>query len=143
MNDPARRETLGLLLKMSFTVMDRVDVALATYNGETYLPAFLETVAAQRHGSLRVVASDDNSTDRTVNLLEAFEPGRTIVVLNKGVRGFRGNFANAIAHCDAPYIALADQDDAWTPQKIERLMERMKALEALHKGGTPLLVCST
>ena len=48
---------------MEFTELDRVDVALATYNGETYMPAFLETVAAQRHGSLRVVGSDANSRD--------------------------------------------------------------------------------
>ena len=121
---------------------DRVDIALATYNGATYLPAFLETVAAQDHPNCRIVASDDHSSDRTIDLLEAFAPDHTIVVQNKGPRGFRSNFANAIAHCDAPYIALADQDDAWARDKISALLSRMTALEARHGADTPLLVCS-
>ena len=119
-----------------------VDVALATYNGATFLAAFLDTVAAQDHPHLRIVASDDHSADGTAALLAAFAPGHTIVVQNKGPRGFRSNFANAIAHCDAPYIALADQDDAWARDKISALLSRMTALEARHGADTPLLVCS-
>lgn len=122
--------------------MDRVDVALATYNGTTYLPAFLQSVEAQGYPSIRLVASDDTSGDGTADLTRAFRPDSTVQLINTGARGFRGNFANAIAACDAPYVALADQDDVWLPEKIETLVARMKALEARIGAGTPAIVCS-
>jgi hypothetical protein len=41
---------------------------------------------------------------------------------------------------DAPYFMLADQDDVWLPDKIERKLARLKELEAQNGSETPLLV---
>lgn len=122
--------------------MDRVDVALATYKGARFLPEFLQSVAAQSHAAVRLVASDDNSPDETFELLTAFQPERTVAVRNDGPRGFRGNFANAITHSDAPYVALADQDDVWVEDKISTLLARMKTAEARFGPDVPIIVCS-
>jgi glycosyltransferase involved in cell wall biosynthesis len=41
-----------------------IDILLATYNGEAYLPQLLESIFAQSYRSWRIIARDDNSTDR-------------------------------------------------------------------------------
>lgn len=115
---------------------------MATYNGARWLPPFLASVAAQDWPALRVVASDDGSTDDTLAVLESFA-GRAIAVhRNAGRQGFAGNFANAIRHTDARYVALADQDDWWRTDKIARLVATAQALEAEHGVDTPVLVFS-
>ncbi|MFX0091530.1 MAG: glycosyltransferase, partial [Candidatus Hodarchaeota archaeon] len=35
------------------------------------------------------------------------------------------HFARAIAHCQGKYIALADQDDVWLPEKVETLVNNI------------------
>jgi hypothetical protein len=42
----------------------------------------------------------------------------------------------------AAYVACADQDDVWLPEKLTVEMEAMHRLEAAHEAGTPLLVFS-
>ncbi|MGB1235180.1 MAG: glycosyltransferase, partial [Planktomarina sp.] len=49
-----------------------IDVVLATHNGEKYLPAQLNSIAAQVGVDWRIIASDDGSTDQTKAQLERF-----------------------------------------------------------------------
>lgn len=103
----------------------RFSVALATCNGAAYLPALLDSLAAQRLMPFELVASDDASADATVALLEAFAahaPFPVRLLRNPRRLGVVGNFARAMAACGGECIALADQDDVWRADKLERLV---------------------
>ena len=116
-----------------------VDIALATYNGSRYLDAFLDSLAAQTWPSLRVIASDNCSTDETPNILRKFDKLPMTIIINHD-RGIVENFSSAIGAATADYVALADQDDVWEHEKIERLMKRMLEIEARQGSGRPTLV---
>jgi glycosyltransferase involved in cell wall biosynthesis len=107
----------------------RVTVGIATYNGAKYLPEQLDTVFAQTHGNIDVVAVDDGSTDGTVELLEGFARRHPVRVLrNPKNLGLVGNFERVLRECyagGAPFVALADQDDIWRPAKIETLLRHI------------------
>lgn len=107
--------------------MTLVSVALATYNGERYLPELLDSLLAQTHRDLEVCASDDASTDRTVAILEEYaaRDPRVRVVANATNRGYQQNFQVAVRMCRGEYVALCDQDDVWLPHKVERLLSGM------------------
>lgn len=100
-----------------------VSVAMATYNGEKYLREQLDSICSQTYPNLEVVVSDDCSTDGTVRILDEYRsrPGFQCTV-QPSRAGFIKNFESAIASCRGDYIALADQDDIWEPDKIEALL---------------------
>ena len=50
-----------------------LSVAMATYNGERYLREQLDSLLAQTYSNIEIVAVDDASTDRTVELLREYE----------------------------------------------------------------------
>ena len=112
-----------------------VSVALATCNGARYLREQLETVYEQTWPHLEVVASDDASTDGTVEILADYAARRGLrYEVNPRRLGLVGNFARAIALCRGEYVALCDQDDLWKPHRIATLLA--------HLGGSTLIYCS-
>jgi glycosyltransferase involved in cell wall biosynthesis len=107
---------------------NRLSVALATYNGATYLSEFLDSLTAQQQLPHELVVSDDASTDATLAILERFASDATFTVhilRNTTRQGVVNNFARSIAACCGEVIALADQDDVWHPQKLTRLAQAL------------------
>lgn len=101
-----------------------ISIALATCNGARYVQALLDSLATQTHPPAELVALDDASEDGTVAILEAFAASAPFPVRtfrNPERLGVTENFSRAIAHCRGDYIALADQDDAWRPDKLALL----------------------
>ncbi len=100
----------------------RVTIALATYQGARHLQAQLDSLAAQRGADWRLIASDDGSTDGTLDILHAFadaHPGTRIIPGPR--RGATQNFLHLIAHVPAgDWLALCDQDDVWMPDRLAR-----------------------
>lgn len=116
------------------------EIALATYNGARYLPDFLASIAHQTWPALRLVVSDDGSTDGTVALIEGWSAHPASLSRNPGKRGFGHNFTHALAQTRAAYVLLADQDDVWMADKVARLMEKARAIEAERGVEHPVLV---
>jgi glycosyltransferase involved in cell wall biosynthesis len=121
--------------------MDRsqVSVALCTYNGAAFLSEQLDSIAAQTRLPGELVICDDCSTDETVEIVRAFARiARPFVRLkiNESNLGATKNFEQAIGLCQGDVIALADQDDVWKPQKLQRIVE------ALEKSPQCILVFS-
>ncbi|HYH66968.1 MAG TPA: glycosyltransferase family 2 protein [Urbifossiella sp.] len=108
----------------------RLSVALCTFNGERFLPDQLASVRAQDRLPDELVACDDGSTDRTVELLRAFaaeSPFRVRVEVNPTRLGSSDNFARAVSLCTGGLIALCDQDDVWRPGKLATLEAALAA----------------
>jgi glycosyltransferase involved in cell wall biosynthesis len=121
-----------------------IEVALTTYNGELYLAPLLDSLFAQTRQDFTLLVADDSSTDGTRSIVEAYSrryPGRIEQLPGDGSRrGVIANFDRVLARSSADYVFLCDHDDVWLPHKIERSLEAMRALEAGHAAGTPLLV---
>jgi len=95
-----------------------VSVALATFNGEKYLPRQLKSLVQQRSPITELVVSDDGSSDTTVPLLREFAataPFPVHIFQNSQRLGYRVNFMHAAAACTGDLIAFCDQDDVWHP----------------------------
>jgi len=116
-----------------------ISVALATYNGERFLPAQLDSIAAQTVRPAELVVSDDGSTDGTLAIVERFAAAAPfpVRVLEKPSRlGFSDNFLYAAAACRHELVAFCDQDDVWLSKKLEIGLRRIEAddsLLALHR----------
>ncbi len=120
-----------------------IEVVLPTYNGAPYLEAQLASIHAQTLRPSRVLLRDDGSTDATPVVIHALREryGDWLQVLPAdGNLGCTANVNRLLQATTAPYVALADQDDLWLPQKLEQALALMQQLELRHGAAMPLLV---
>lgn len=113
-----------------------VAILLATYQGERFLAAQLDSIAAQSCRDWRLVVSDDGSTDTTREILRRFaaaHPDRDIELRDGPRQGATRNFLSLLdAVAPGEAVAWCDQDDLWLPNRLAR---GLAALAATQGGG--------
>lgn len=104
----------------------RISVCMATYNGEQFVQKQLKSILIQLSVEDEVVISDDQSTDRTIELIR--QMGDERIRLLEGFRfgSAMRNFENAIKNANGQFILLADQDDIWMPNKVDTILRLLK-----------------
>jgi glycosyltransferase involved in cell wall biosynthesis len=117
---------------------------LASYNGELFLEAQIESILDQSWPYWKLYIRDDGSSDGTPAIASRFtceHPDRIFFVPSDGIRlGADGNFSYLLEHVESDYFMFCDQDDVWLPSKVERSLQSMWALEAEAGVSCPLLV---
>lgn len=108
-----------------------VSVCMGTYNGETYIEQQLNTILRQTKAPEEVILCDDGSTDNTVSIIERFIrknglDGKWKLYRNKINKGYPSNFYYACSLCNEEIVFLADQDDIWKSDKIEKMCRVME-----------------
>lgn len=110
----------------------KVSVVMCTYNGARFLQEQLDSILGQDYPLHEIVVQDDQSTDGTWEILEAYRtarPGLFRLYRNESRLGFNVNFRTAMRRATGDYIALSDQDDIWFAQKIRRQVETIGAAD--------------
>lgn len=103
--------------------MKRISVAMISYQGAKYIEEQLDTILATLGDEDEVIVSDDGSTDGTREILVRYETKDMRVRMIDGPKkGVKANVENALRACQGEYIFLADQDDVWMPEKVEKVM---------------------
>jgi len=95
-----------------------VSVILPTYNRAHCLAETLNSILSQTYKNLELIVIDDGSTDDTRQLIEQFNGNiRYYYQENHGVSNARNH---GIRKVQGEFIAFADSDDTWSPNKIEQ-----------------------
>jgi glycosyltransferase involved in cell wall biosynthesis len=113
--------------------MVKINILLATYNGESFLSEQIDSILSQSNQDWSIIAHDDGSTDKTVEILKKYQtiaPGK-ITLIEDGFKsgGAKNNFHHLLHFSDAPYVMFCDQDDIWFEDKIEITLQRMLSEE--------------
>ena len=108
-----------------------MQVLLPTYDGARYLPALLDSIAAQDHRPLRLLVRDDGSRDRSVEVVQRFaEQSDLGVEVHRGDErlGPYRSFLRLLQCADpsADFFAFADQDDVWRHDKVSRAVRALR-----------------
>ena len=71
-----------------------IEILLATYNGERFLPEQIESITSQSFKDYYILASDDNSSDCTFEILRSYESvlGEKIKVVQSNTHSAKENF---------------------------------------------------
>lgn len=129
-------------LRLGALASDHVTIVMATYNGAKNIDAQLGSLAAQTHTNWSLIVSDDGSTDDTMQRVARFaaeHPGHRIIRLRGPKKGSAMNFLSLLrAAGNAPFVAFADQDDVWLPDRLERGLAVLAAIHgpAVYGGRT-------
>lgn len=111
----------------------RFSVAIATRNYGRWLTRCLESVLRSYRKSslpLQIVVTDDCSTDNTPKILARYRnkyPEIFTTISLATSRGISAAKNTAIRHCRGEYVALLDADDEFTPAKLARCDEVLRA----------------
>lgn len=121
----------------------RVAILLSTYNGAAFLREQLDSLIGQTYENWVIHASDDGSSDETLEILAAYqkELGTDRLVIWEGPRrGFSANFLSLLKRptLDASFFAYCDQDDVWESDKLEQAMLWCQPIPS----SQPALYCS-
>lgn len=109
----------------------KTSICMATYNGERYLPAQLESILSQMGEEDELVVVDDASSDGTLAYLESLGDSRIQIYRNTLNIGHVQSFAKAIGLARYSYILMADQDDVWISDRLYAMREALMAGAAL------------
>lgn len=105
---------------------------MATFNGEAYLKAQLDSLIGQTYTLWELVVHDDGSTDNTLAILASYaELDSRITVMEDEVKGLgaRGNFIHLINHTRGTFYMFCDQDDIWLENKVACMVEEIRRLK--------------
>jgi glycosyltransferase involved in cell wall biosynthesis len=110
-----------------------VDVLLGTFNGEKYLAEFLDSVLKQEFVDLKLIVSDDGSTDSTLSILNQYRSKFNIFTLVSGPKeGAARNYLSLSKLSSSEFVAFADQDDIWDANHLINSINRISK-----EGKTP------
>ena len=115
-----------------------ISIAMATYNGEQFLDEQLRSLNEQVTPPHEIVVCDDQSTDRTRDLLARFARKASFPVklfTNDRRLGWRENFLRAARLCSSEYISFCDQDDIWLKEKLA-VVEFTSEAKSMHALAT-------
>ena len=107
-------------------------ILIAAHNAAAFLDGAVASALGQTCRAVEVVAVDDGSTDRTREALAAWarRDPRLSVLRHPQRRGAAAARNTAIAHAKGRWLAVLDADDAFSPERIERLVPLAEAAEA-------------
>lgn len=97
----------------------RFSILLPAFNAEKYVAAAVESVLAQTFGDWEILAVDDASTDRTLEVLRSFD--RVRVEKNDRNLGMTANWNRCLSLATGEIVLKLDADDALKPRALEML----------------------
>jgi glycosyltransferase involved in cell wall biosynthesis len=121
--------------------MKIVAILLATYNGAKFLQEQLESLSRQTYTQFNVLIRDDGSSDTTMEIVRSWaqndsrfrvvEYSTPTTAAAKGpINSFFELLDYALKDNSFDYFFLCDQDDIWSPTKIESQTQILNSLPA-------------
>lgn len=114
--------------------MYKVKVLIATYNGEVYLEEQINSILQQRNVDLNLFLSDDLSSDNTIEIVKSKFPNLKYKVNIPPSGSAANNFLSMIKSLDFSeefdFVAFADQDDIWLPNKLNEAIIKLNSQSA-------------
>ena len=104
-----------------------VSIIMPCYNAERYIAQSIESVLAQTYQNWELLMTDDNSADGTAAIAKSFcdKCKRINLLESKEHRGIAGTRNLSIERAKGRFIAFLDNDDMWTPEKLEKQIKFM------------------
>jgi glycosyltransferase involved in cell wall biosynthesis len=104
----------------------RVAVILATHEPDQAVAEQIQSIYAQTEVDVQIYWGDDRSTPKTRSYIRKLLSEGNFLEIPNTRKGASGNFLHLLSFPKEQYIAFADQDDIWTPNK---LINHIKQLE--------------
>ena len=113
-----------------------ISIVLPLFNGRAFIEETLRSLETQTYWDAELIVVDDGSTDDGAELAEKIcrESSSPILRSLKLIKKANGGVAEArnvgIKEAKGEYVALLDQDDLWSADRLEKTLAAMKSENA-------------
>lgn len=128
--------------------MPLVELMVPTFNNESTVAETLDSLLAQTYSNIKIVIFDNQSTDKTVEVVQSYLNKGIELVVNEQNLGGEGNFNRCIEKASAPYFCICHSDDIYEPQFVEAQLTALEEVpsasasfchaERIDAAGKPL-----
>lgn len=100
-----------------------VSVIIPFLNRERYLGEAIDSILADTHRPIQIIAVDNGSTDRSAAIVQAYPE---VDYLQQPERGIARALNTGLAAVEGEYIAFLDSDDLWCGDKLTSQLEALQ-----------------
>lgn len=110
-----------------------VSVCIPVYNGEKFLLEAFESVKMQTYPNMELIVSDDQSKDRSIEILHDFlgDNHFPFKLVTNSDEGIGKNWNNCVRNASGKYIKFLFQDDVLFPECISNMVEMAELDDAI------------
>lgn len=108
-----------------------VSIIMPAYNAEQYIGEAIDSVLAQTYKNIELVIVEDSSIDNTLEVIRSYQDNRIILETNLVNRGIAYSTNRGIELSKGNYIALLDDDDMATIDRIKLQVSYMEKHEQI------------
>lgn len=98
----------------------KVDVCIAAFNGEKFIFKTIQSVLGQTYSNFTLYVIDDNSSDKTLEIVRKIKDKRIIIRKNRRNLGMYQNINRCLSYAKSPYIKILCCDDVLDKRCLER-----------------------
>lgn len=112
-----------------------VSIILPVYNAENYIKDCLESILTQSYRNLEIIAINDGSSDRSVDIIQSFNDERIRLHNNDGNKGLVFSLNKGLELASGEYVARMDADDIMMPERIQSQLHYLSQHEDIDICG--------
>ncbi|MDW5288838.1 glycosyltransferase family A protein [Formosa sp. PL04] len=105
--------------------MIKISVIISVYNKEAHIENTLQSVFNQSYKNFEIIAINDGSTDKSLDILHQIKDTRLRVFSQQNL-GASAARNRGIKEASTQYIALLDGDDIWLPNYLKDMVTLIK-----------------
>ena len=103
-----------------------ISIIIPAYNCENFITDCLNSLTRQTFKNFEIICVDDGSTDKTIEILEAYQKKYKFISVYKQKNSFAGVARNnGYKHAKGKYILFLDSDDFFEPRMLERAIKKI------------------
>jgi len=121
-----------------------VSIITAAYNAEKYIAETIESVRNQTFSNWEYIIVDNNSKDRSVEIINKYLTDDRIKLYQEEKQGRCYTRNKAFLYASGKYVANLDADDLWHPSKLEKqvkIMEQDDSIGLVYTGFNTIDGC--
>ena len=103
--------------------MPKISVLMSCYNHDKFVGEAIDSVLNQSFKDFELLIIDDNSTDKTFDIVNSFKDPRIKAFRNEKNFGMVFNTNSLIEKSNGEYIAIINSDDSWLPEKLQKQLD--------------------
>lgn len=106
-------------------IKNKVSVCIPVYNGENFIKESIKSVLTQSHKQYELLILDNNSTDKTIEIVKKFKDKRIRIIKNDKNIGSINNFNKCILEAKNSFIVILPHDDLLLKDFLKKGIEAM------------------
>lgn len=103
-----------------------VTVIVTAYKREKFLSTAISSVLAQTFDSYEIIVTDDSHSEAIRQICESFRHLAIRYRTTESSSGVASSIAGSLREAKGEYVAILNDDDAWTPDFLQKLVPPLK-----------------